>query len=450
MTHCGVIQVLVAGMTMGCAAILSAADLTVGSGGNYLRIEDAIAVAAAGDVILVSPQPGDKPYARTHLALFQSRITIRAVNSKGDRVRLEGDGYDYSGQGRIPRAIVQFNKGADGCVIEGFELSGAHNTSHNGAGIRINQANQVTVRDCVIHRNDMGIMSNGDGTPQTAADQLIEDCLIHSNGDLTEPGYNHNLYLGGTSVTLRGCEVHSSLTGHNVKSRAHRTVVLGCYVHDSANREFDLVDDKAYTTSPGSDAVLAGNVIVKAAKCPGNRAVIHFGQDGGNDHDGMLTMVHNTIVTPFISPVIHLSSARARTRLFNTIVWDGGAGQKGQILFAAGKDPGKAQLVSGACNWLSSGFHSPDFETLPLQHTVFGSHGAILPFMNVGKGDLRLFRRDPTLVDQGCVLPPEVSQAIGVAILQYSHTRSAEVRPDDGKPDLGAYEFTAGENVKQP
>ena len=185
MTHCGVIQVLVAGMTMGCAAILSAADLTVGSGGNYLRIEDAIAVAAAGDVILVSPQPGDKPYARTHLALFQSRITIRAVNSKGDRVRLEGDGYDYSGQGRIPRAIVQFNKGADGCVIEGFELSGAHNTSHNGAGIRINQANQVTVRDCVIHRNDMGIMSNGDGTPQTAADQLIEDCLIHSNGDLS-------------------------------------------------------------------------------------------------------------------------------------------------------------------------------------------------------------------------------------------------------------------------
>ena len=52
---------------------------------------------------------------------------------------------------------------------------------------------------------------------------------------------------------MRGCEVHSSLTGHNVKSRAHRTVVEACYIHDSANREFDLVDDKAYTALAGSD-----------------------------------------------------------------------------------------------------------------------------------------------------------------------------------------------------
>ena len=142
----------------------------------------------------------------------------------------------------MPRAIFQFNPEATGCRLEGFELSGAHNESHNGAGVRINQADHVTIHDCSIHDNDMGIMSNGNGSLASAVDQRIEHCAIHHNGDLARPGYNHNLYLGGTSVTLRFCEVAHSLTGHNVKSRAHYTRVEYCFVHDSANREFDLVD----------------------------------------------------------------------------------------------------------------------------------------------------------------------------------------------------------------
>lgn len=80
---------------------------------------------------------------------------------------------------------------------------------------------------------NLGIMSNGDGTTATAVNQLIESCLIHSNGNMKDPGYNHNLYLGGTSVRMVACEVHSSLTGHKVKSRAHQTIVLASYIHDS-------------------------------------------------------------------------------------------------------------------------------------------------------------------------------------------------------------------------
>ena len=229
-------------------------------------------------------------------------------------VAISGQGFDYSGAGSTPRAIFQFNPGADNCTLEGFELSGAHNSSHNGAGVRINQANHVAIRNCSIHDNDMGIMSNGDGSLATAVDQRIEECRIYRNGDPTEPGYNHNLYLGGTSVTLRFCEIHHSLTGHNVKSRAHHTRVEYCYVHHSANREFDLVD-AAETARPQSDAVLLGNIIVKDPKCSGNRAVIHFGQDGGKGHNGTLYLAFNTIVTPFISPVVELSAAGAKARL---------------------------------------------------------------------------------------------------------------------------------------
>jgi len=221
-------------------------------------LEAAAALAQPGDTILAHPRSENQPYEKAALLVTCPRLVIRAATWPRGRVGLSGRGFDYHGAGRVPRAIVQFNPGGDDGLLEGFDLFGAHNQSHNGAGVRINQANRVTVRHCVLRDNDMGATSNGDGTAKAGADQQFENCVIHSNGDATHPGYNHNLYLGGASVTLLGCDVHSSLTGHNVKSRAHRTTVWACYVHDSANREFDLVDAAGDTTVPGSHAVLAG------------------------------------------------------------------------------------------------------------------------------------------------------------------------------------------------
>jgi len=320
----------------GClAASGSAATLEVGPGQTFARIEQANAQARPGDVILVYPRPGDQAYDQTAVFVRQPHLTFRAVPAAGQRwVKIDGRGFDYSGRGSTPRAIFQFNAGTDHCVLEGFELSGAHNDSHNGAGVRINQANHVTIRQCAIHNNDMGIMSNGDGSLERGVNQRIEFCQIHHNGDPADPGFNHNLYLGGTSVTLHACEVHSSLTGHNVKSRAHHNRVEYCYIHDSANREFDLVD-AADTARADSHAVLLGNVIVKDPSCPGNHGVIHYGQDGGKEHDGTLYLIFNTIVTPFITPVVDLSASQAKTQLTGNLIWDGGQRQNGQRLIAA-------------------------------------------------------------------------------------------------------------------
>ena len=220
--------------------------------------------------------------------------------------------------------------------------------------MRINQANRVTVRHCSIHNNDMGIMSNGDGSLERGVNQVIEFCEIHHNGDPADPGYNHNLYLGGTSVTLRACEVYSSLTGHNVKSRAHHNRVEYCYIHDSANREFDLVD-AADTAQPDSHAVLLGNIVVKDPNCGGNRSVIHFGQDGGKEHDGTLHLMFNTIVTPFLSPVVELSAPKAKAQLTGNLVWDGGRRQNGQQLIAV-RARASLNNASGAHNRLGGMF----------------------------------------------------------------------------------------------
>ena len=333
----------------------SAATLEVGPGKPFARIEDANARAQAGDVILVYPRADGQPYQQTAVFVRQARLTFRGVPAAGERwVKIDGSGFDYSGRGSTPRAIFQFNAGTDHCVLEGFELTGAHNGSHNGAGVRINQANHVTVRNCSIHGNDMGIMSNGDGSLERGVNQLIEFCQIHHNGAPADPGYNHNLYLGGTSVTMRACEVHSSLTGHNYKSRAHFNRVEYCYLYHSANREFDLVD-AADTARPGSHTVLLGNIIVKDPECRGNRSVIHFGQDGGRDHDGTLHLRFNTVVTPFMSPVVELSAPGAKAELIGNIVWDAGQRQNGQRLIAV-RAGARLENASGGYNRLAGLF----------------------------------------------------------------------------------------------
>ena len=329
-------------------------------------------------------------------------------------VAISGQGFDYSGAGSTPRAIFQFNPGSDNCTLEDFEMSGAHNSGHNGAAVRINQANHVAIRHCSIHNNDMGIMSNGDGSLAMAVDQRIEQCRIYRNGDLSEPGYNHNLYLGGTSVTVRFCEIHHSLTGHNVKSRAHHTRVEYCFVHHSANREFDLVD-AAETARPQSNAVLLGNIIAKDPKCRGNHTVIHFGQDGGKQRDGTLYLAFNTVVTPFISPVVELSTAGAKARLLGNVVASGArqAGQK-----AAGVRDGAAmQNIGGAWNWFCG-----DFSLAETGLDAKNNH--VEP-----AGDLFFGARDDNYR-----LPPQAAQRMTVA----STAELLELPPVPGMPEAAA------------
>jgi hypothetical protein len=297
--------------------LLLPATLQVGPGKEFSRIEDAMKRVEPGGVIEVYPK--ENGYEQTALLVRTPKLKIIGMGEKP--VRISGKGFDYSGVGSIPRAIIQFDPGSSGSTIQNFELTGAHNEYHNGAGIRIQAANKITVKGCYIHANDMGIMSNGEkGNENAGKDQLIDHCRIYQNGDLNDPGYNHNLYLGGTSVTLRNCEVFGSLTGHNVKSRAHYTLLEYCFIHDSANRECDFVE--AWDTErANSNAVLAGCIVAKRPDCPGNRSVIHFGKEKGT-RKGAVYLVNTTVVTPFASPVIDLTDSHAAAVILNSVIYN--------------------------------------------------------------------------------------------------------------------------------
>ena len=309
---------------------LSAATLEVGDGKPFQRIEDAVAQTKPGDEIVVHPKTDGTSYRQPALMIHTAKLTIRTADPDKP-VILDGEGFDYSGRGSVPRAIIQFNPGANGCTLDGFTLINARNGSYNGAGVRITQANDVTIRNCIIRNNEMGIMSDGNVARQTGMRQLIEKCTITENGTTKDPGQNHNLYLGGTSVTVRECEVARSVAGHNVKSRAHLNYIIDCHIHSSANREFDLVDAAGATDVPGSDSFLIGNLIEKDPKSTGNKAVVHFGRDGNAPHNGTVWLIGNTIRTPFISPVVDVSSGDGVVFLANEID-DTGARQRGVLV----------------------------------------------------------------------------------------------------------------------
>lgn len=342
---------LVASAIPALSGSATAATLSVGPGHTFATPAEALARAKAGDTIEVHPRADQQPYEPVALFVSVPRLTFRGVRGKdgaGPRVALSGKGFEYSGRGRVPRAIIQFLKGADGGRVEGFLLSGAKNTSHNGAGVRVDKANDVTIVDCEIRGNEMGIMSNGDGGGELMKNLVIERCEIHRNGAPEDPGLNHNLYLGGASAHLRFCDVHHSLTGHNVKSRARRTVVEACWIHDSANRELDLVD-AGDTERPKADALLLGCVIAKDPKCKGNRGLIHFGQDGGKDHRGTLHIVNCTIVMPFKSPLVELSAPSAKAVIASCLISAGPGKERHQTLIGTRAKGTKAGSTVRRC-----------------------------------------------------------------------------------------------------
>lgn len=98
-----------------------AATLEVGPGEKFIRIEEANNRARPGDLIRVYPRKNNQPYEKKAVFVKQKNIAFRAMTGeKNIRVKISGKGFDYSGVGKIPRVMFQFNRGADGCTLEGF------------------------------------------------------------------------------------------------------------------------------------------------------------------------------------------------------------------------------------------------------------------------------------------------------------------------------------------
>jgi hypothetical protein len=264
----------------------------------------AAAARAAKPGALIEVQAGD--YVGDVAVWRQDEITLRAV---GGRVRLPAAGAHAEGKGIFVTTGRRI-------TIEGFDFLDAKVPDTDGAGIRLERGS-LTVRDCSFSRCEMGLLTSNDPTVELT----VENCeFSHSRRPPGKPA--HLLYIGSIAqATVRGSYFHHAMTGHLIKSRAARSLILYNRLTDeiggTASYELEFPD--------GGVAVAIGNLIQQGSQTE-NPFMVAFGAEGYKHARNELWLVHNTLVDdrPSGGSYLRVGAGAARVRAINNLLVGGG------------------------------------------------------------------------------------------------------------------------------
>ncbi len=268
------------------AATAHADVLEVGPSKTYATPCAAVAAAKPNDVIQVAPGT----YTDT-CSLPVAGITLKGV---GGRPKIDLSGTDHPAQYKGIYVID-----ADGITIENLELFGAHisdSNGSNGAALRI-QAKDLTVRNCVIHDNQNGILGGTTGKLTVEGTEFYGNGL--GTGCTNGNGCTHNLYIANIDeLRFQHNWTHDIATdtpdkGHLLKSRAKANYIL--YNHVIGGAGFDSYE---VDLPNGGLAVLVGNQIEKGKKA-GNSVLFTWGEEGASNADKRVFVAYNTFVNDF-------------------------------------------------------------------------------------------------------------------------------------------------------
>jgi hypothetical protein len=404
---------------LACVGLAQAATYEVGAGQPFATLA-ALPALVAGDVVEIGPGTYHEVRKWTASGTVGSPITIRGLGAT--RPVIDATGLTVDGAGPNPRAVFQIE--GSNVVVEHLEFTNARN-GNNGSGVRVTGAgiSGITVRDCRLDGNDMGIQADGhDGL-------LVDGCEIDHNGTAAFSGFSHNIYVGGGRVTFRGCFIHDALFGQNVKTRAHFVALLYNRIADAQDGEVGMVDS-AETTTANSNAVMIGNVVVSKVRGSGwnSARFVLFGAESGFTHNGTLYAFNNTFI------------AAAPTNIFlNATTPEAAIVARSNIMVGSGRIADTTVgAVSGSGNWMPMG------ATVPSGFTgLLGSDpGFVAAFTDlhlIASSTARsLGTASATFVDGDGV------SRSGTPTSMYDDLGSLSARADTGGLDAGAYAFSSG------
>lgn len=273
--------------------------LRVGPGEPFRSPSQAAAEARDGDTVEI------RAGTYRDVAIWRaSRLTIRGV---GGRPVIDAAGGGAAGKAAW---VVAGRK----VLIENVELTGARVPDKNGAGIRA-EGGDLTLREVVIHGNEMGILSALD----FAGELRIERCEFYANllPDWEEAGVppGHNIYVGGADrFVLVGSWIRGAVEGHNVKTRAKQNRILYNRIEDLPGAASSYLVDIA----EGAPTLLLGNLLIEGAESP-NRTVVAMAAERGGER-AELVMAFNTILTPSAETVVLFNHGTRPARLVADLV----------------------------------------------------------------------------------------------------------------------------------
>jgi hypothetical protein len=305
----------------------------------------------------------------------------------------------------------------------------------NAAAIYVEKVEHLVVRDCVIHDSGNGVFTGGFGG-QTQ-DLLFEGNRFFSNG-IVGSAFQHNTYttaIGTVYQFNRFGALRAGADGNNLKDRSAGLVVRYNWIEDG-NRQLDLVDGEAMVAAHPTygETFVYGNVLIESDG-QGNSQVLHYGGDGGDTglyRKGTLHFFHNTVV----------STRSGNTTLLRLSTQDESADVRNNVLYVSA-DGGRLAMLSSAGdltlrrNWTKPGWRdSHSGLTGTIDDDGSGLTSAAPGF--VDEAAQRFRPTGPPLVDAGTAL--HAAAAGHPVLFHYLRHRMSEPRPDDGAPDLGAFE----------
>jgi hypothetical protein len=274
-------------------------DFSVGSGGQYQHLADAVAVANADQDLsnsyVINLAPGiyandfaeiDRPMTiQTDPAFAPQRAVLQATvplpNEKG--------------------ILLTFAS----LTVRRLVFTGAHiadSLGGNGAGIRDQNPEgtpaALVVENSLFHNNQAGILQ-GDDSAETVT---IMNSQFKNNGNPNICCYTHGIYIDeATSLTVEGSLFCGQLIGHEIKSRAAQTAVIGSRIYSGeggpagsgcrvGNASFDI------EIANGGVGIVRHNQVVQGPSAQ-NYKMVSYGAEGINFTTNSLIVANNTFTS---------------------------------------------------------------------------------------------------------------------------------------------------------
>jgi hypothetical protein len=402
----------------------------VGPGRTYTRVSQAAAAVQSNDCIYIDPGTYVNDAALARWPSGASNVTIRGAGGMAHMTITNGD--LVTGMGADGSKGIWVVNG-NNTTIENIRFSCATSRTNNvncagpvvgdwnNAGIRL-QAPGTTVRNCIFHDNDNGILGGPTGGSPVGT-VTIEQSEFFRNG--FGDGQSHNVYLNQYHDTLvfRGNYSHGAIVGHNLKSRAPKNYILYNRFMDEQWGAETMVGGP-YCTDPGTCAAsvqvevpwggltyVIGNVIQKGPYADAGE-LVKYAAEGGVHPIQELYVINNTMVNERGSGFFIRGSGTA------PLLW-----AKNNVFWGAGTP----------INWPAGGAQ------------VTASNVTSNPqLLSQNTRDYRLTASSTAVVNQG-VDPGSDSRGFSLTPTQYYvYDRLLAVRPVNGALDVGAFEYIAG------
>jgi len=245
----------------------AARTIAVGPEREFKLPSAAVAAAADGDTIAIDP--GEYFDCAVVTA---NRLTIEG---KGPGVVMT----DKTCQGKAILVTV----GRD-ITVRNLTLTRARVPDANGAGIRAEGAN-LSIENVRFVNNENGILAAPapDSTIRIVASEFVR------NGKCQD-SCAHGIYVGNIALLhIEGSTFFETHAGHHVKSRAHRTELIGNKITDGQNGTSSYLVD----VPNGGALVIEGNTLEKGPHTENWSAAIVIGAEGVSQPSAEITVRNN-------------------------------------------------------------------------------------------------------------------------------------------------------------